>query len=88
MGRVTRISWGRTYNTGNYSSYRIDVEYALDEADDTYDCMAFLARKVHTTACLILAERGVREIHEPGGRVTLPLAGTEGSSDDGDEIPF
>lgn len=88
MGRVVRIAWGRTYNTGNFTSYRVDVEYALEEGEATYETMRSLGRQVHEMATTILREQGVQSIVEPYGVVKLEPPAEDSESEFVDEIPF
>lgn len=87
--RVTSISTGRTYNTQNYTSQRFDLTADLHDGESMEDALRALAARLHDIALVIMRERGVRYITEPGGTLRLPPLNAEETDEvDEDPIPF
>jgi hypothetical protein len=49
---ITKVSYGKTYNLGNYCSHRIDLEASIDEGEDIQYVLSSLKQQCdlfHTT---------------------------------------
>lgn len=84
---ITKIRVGRTYNTGNYTSQRFELEVDVQEDEDFDLAIADTAKYLDRRARRVLAEQGIHHIIEPNGPTALnrPAAG---AGEDDDVIPF
>jgi hypothetical protein len=86
--RITRIAFGRTYNTGNFTSYRFDVEMLVEEFEDPWTVLSDGKHDLQLHAHEMMAKDGVRHVTEPAGIVLLPQPPKPDPEEDAVDIPF
>lgn len=52
--KIDRVSLGRTYNTGNYESLRIELEAELEDGDTVQEVVAELARTIKEQKLMLI----------------------------------
>jgi hypothetical protein len=52
--KIDRVSLGRTYNTGNYESLRIELEAELEDGDTVQEVVAELAKTIKEQKLMLI----------------------------------
>lgn len=52
--KIDRVSLGRTYNTGNYESLRIELEAELEDGDTVKEVLAELAKTIKEQKLILI----------------------------------
>lgn len=85
--RITQIRVGRTYNTQNYTSFKLELGADLEEDEPVEAATCLLAGDVDSIAVSAMYRSGIRSFHDGSTARYLPDAPRERQEGD-DDIPF